>query len=109
MITHQFSSVQAPSRVRLFATPWIAARQAALSITNSQSLLKLMPIKDGDAIQSSHPLLPPSPPTPNPSQHQTQAHPILSILHPVTEILADSIHLSNPNYIPCLQSLSYIV
>ena len=38
----QFSSVQLLSRVRLFVTPWIAARQASLSITNSQSLLKLM-------------------------------------------------------------------
>ena len=35
-------SVQSLSRVRLFATPWTAARQASLSITNSQSLLKLM-------------------------------------------------------------------
>ena len=34
--------VQSLSHVRLFATPWIAARQASLSITNSQSLLKLM-------------------------------------------------------------------
>ena len=33
------------SRVRLFATPWTAARQASLSITNSQSLLKLMSIE----------------------------------------------------------------
>ena len=33
------------SRVRLFATPWITACQASLSITNSQSLLKLMPIE----------------------------------------------------------------
>ena len=41
----QFSSVQSLSRVRLFATPWIAARQASLSITNSRSLFKLMPIK----------------------------------------------------------------
>ena len=40
-----FSSVQLLSRVQLFATPWIAARQASLSITNSQSLLKLMPIE----------------------------------------------------------------
>ena len=37
----QFSSVQSLSRVRLFATPWIAALQASLSITNSQSSLKL--------------------------------------------------------------------
>ena len=40
-----FSSVQLLSRVRLFATPWTAACQASLSITNSQSLLKLMSIE----------------------------------------------------------------
>ena len=40
-----FSSVQSLSRVRLFATPWITALQASLSITNSRSLLKLMSIK----------------------------------------------------------------
>ena len=39
-----FSSVQF-SRVQLFATPWITARQVSLSITNSLSLLKLMPIE----------------------------------------------------------------
>ena len=38
-------SVQSLSCVRLFATPWIAARQASLSITNSRSLLKLMSIE----------------------------------------------------------------
>ena len=37
----QFSSVQSLSRVRLFATQWITARQASLSITNSRSSLKL--------------------------------------------------------------------
>jgi len=40
-----FSSVQSLSHVWLFATPWTAARQASLSITNSQSLLKLMSIE----------------------------------------------------------------
>ena len=60
-----FSSVQSLSRVRLFATPWTAAYQASLSITNSWSLLKL-----SDAIQPSHPLSSPSPPTFNLSQHQ---------------------------------------
>ena len=40
----QFSSVQLLSHVRLFVTPWTAARQASLSITNSQSLLKLSPL-----------------------------------------------------------------
>ena len=39
-----FSSVQLLSRVRFIATPWTAAHQASLSITNSQSLLKLMSI-----------------------------------------------------------------
>ena len=39
------SSVQSLSRVWLFATPWTTARQASLSITNSRSLLKLMPIE----------------------------------------------------------------
>ena len=41
----QFSSVQSLSRVRLFATPWTAARQASLSITNSRSSPKLMSIE----------------------------------------------------------------
>ena len=40
-----FSSVQSLSRVWLFATPWTAAWQASLSITSSQSLLKLMSIE----------------------------------------------------------------
>ena len=40
-----FSSVQSLSHVRLFATPWIATRQASLSITNSRSSLKLMSIE----------------------------------------------------------------
>ena len=40
-----FSSVQSLSHVRLFATPWTVARQASLSITNSQSLPKLMSIE----------------------------------------------------------------
>ena len=39
---HTSSSVQLLSRVLLFVTPWTAARQASLSITNSQSLRKLM-------------------------------------------------------------------
>ena len=63
-----FSSVQSLSRVRLFATPWIAAHQAFLSITNSRSLLKLMSVES--VMPSSHlilccpllllPLVPPS-------------------------------------------------
>ena len=64
----QFSSVQSLSCVRLFVTPWIAARQASLSITSSQSLLKLMSIES--VMPSSHLilccpllLLPPIPPS----------------------------------------------
>ena len=41
----QLGSVQSLSRVWLFATPWTAAHQASLSITNSRSLLKLMSIE----------------------------------------------------------------
>ena len=60
-------SVQLLSRVRLFVTPWIAARQASLSITNSQSSLRLTSIES--VMPSSHLilcrplLLPPIPPS----------------------------------------------
>ena len=56
----KFSSVQLLSCVRLFATPWTAARQASLSITNSRSLLKLMSIKSlmpSNHLILCHPLL----------------------------------------------------
>ena len=43
--THQFSSFQSLSHVQLFVTPWTVAHQASLSITNSQSLLKLFSIE----------------------------------------------------------------
>ena len=63
----QFSSIQLLSSVQLFATPWIAARQASLSITNSRSLLKLMPIESvmpSSHLILCHPLLlPPIPPS----------------------------------------------
>ena len=64
----QFSSVQSLSLVRLFATPWIAPRQASLSITNSWSSPRLTSIES--VIPSSHLmlcrpllLLPPIPPS----------------------------------------------
>ena len=64
----QFTSVQSLSCVWLFVTPWIAAHQASLSITNSRSLLRLMSIKS--VMPSSHLilcrpllLLPPIPPS----------------------------------------------
>ena len=55
MCIYKFSSVQLLSRVRLFATPWTAARQASLSIANSQSLLKLMSIES--VMPSNHLIL----------------------------------------------------
>ena len=64
------SSVQSPSHVQLFVTPWTAAHQASPSITNSQSLLKLMPIESVmPSNHPSHPLLSPSPPAFNLSRH----------------------------------------
>ena len=66
-VNNVFSSVQSLSRVWLFATPWIAARQASLSITNSRSSLKLTSIES--VMPSNHLilcrpllLLPPIPP-----------------------------------------------
>ena len=56
----QFSSVQSLSHVQLFAAPWTAACQASLSITNSQSLLKLMSIESvmpSNHLILCHPLL----------------------------------------------------
>ena len=57
----QFSSVQSLSRVQLFSIPWFAAHQASHTHVHRVS----------DAIQRSHPLSSPSPPAPNPSQHQS--------------------------------------
>ena len=56
----QFSSVQVLSHIQLFATPWTAARQASLSITNSRSLLKLMStelVMPSNHLILCHPLL----------------------------------------------------
>ena len=61
----QFSSLQSLSHVRLFATPWTAARQASLSITKSQSSLKLMSIESV-----------------MPSKHLILCRPLL-LLHPI--------------------------
>ena len=67
-VSVQFSSVQSLSHAWLFATPWIAARQASLSITNSQSSLRLRSIKSvmpSSHLILCHPLLllPPIPPS----------------------------------------------
>ena len=61
--TSQFSSVQSLRRVRLFATPWIHHQLLEFTQTHVHWV--------SDAIQPSHPLSSPSPPAPNPSQHQS--------------------------------------
>ena len=81
----QFISVQSLSCVRLFATPWIAAYQASLSITNSRSSLKLMSIES--VIPSSHLilcrlllLLPPIPPSISLFQWVNSLHEVAKVL-----------------------------
>ena len=81
----EFSSVQSLSRVRLFETPWIAARQASLSITNCQSSLKLMSIES--AMPSSHLIL---------------CHPLLLLtsIPPSTRVFSNesSLRMRGPKY-----------
>ena len=79
------SSVQSLSRVRLFTTPWIAARQASLSITNSRSSLKFMSIEL--VMPSSHLifycpllLLPPIPPSIRVLQLVNSFHEVAKVL-----------------------------
>ena len=71
VVMYQFSSVQSLSGVQLFATPWITAHQASLSITNSQISLRLTSIES--VMPSSHLILchPLLLLPPNPSQHQS--------------------------------------
>ena len=80
-----FSSVQSLSHVRLFATPWIAAHQASLSITNSRSLLKLMSIESV-----------------MPSSHLTHCHPLLLLppIPPSIRVFSNesTLHITWPKY-----------
>ena len=82
---YQFSSVQLLSRVRLFATPWIAARQASLSITNSQSPPKPMPIESV-----------------MPSNHLILCHPLLLLpsIFPSIKVFSNesAVHIRWPKY-----------
>ena len=80
-INDQFSSVQSLSHVRLFATPWTAIHQASLSITNSQSLPKLMSIESV-----------------MPSNHFILYHPIL--LLPSIRVFSNesALHIRWPKY-----------
>ena len=95
----QFSSVQSLSHVWLFPSPWIVARQASLPITNSWSLLKLMPIKS--VMPSSHlilyhplVLLPPIPPL-----HQGLFQQVNS-LHEVAKVLEFQVQHQSFQWIP---------
>ena len=81
----QFSSVQSLIRVRFFATTWTAARQASLSLTNSQSLLKL------ESIESVMPF-----------NHLALCGPLLSLpsIFPSTTIFSNesAFHIRWPKY-----------
>ena len=93
--TSQFSSVQPLSHGQLFATPRTAACQAFLSITNSQSLLKLMSIASvmpSNHLILCHPLLLPF----NLSQHQGLFQRVGS-LHQVAKVLEFCFAISNSN------------
>ena len=80
------SSVQLLSHVRLFATPWTAECQASLSHHQLPELAQTHVHQVSDAIQPSHPLLSPSPPAFNPSQHQGLFQ-WISSSHQVTKVL----------------------
>ena len=94
--TKGISSVQSLSHVQLFVTPWTAAHQASLSITNSQSLLKLMSIES--VMPSNHlilcrPLL--LPPSIFPSIRVFSSESVLHIRWPKCQSFSFSISPSN--------------
>ena len=81
-VNYEFSSVQSLSRVRLFATPWIAAHQASLSITNSRSSLRLMSIESV-----------------MPSTHHILCHPLLLLPPSIRDFSNEStLHIRWPKY-----------
>ena len=93
------SSVQLLSRVWLFVTPWNAARQASLSITNSQSPPQTNVHCVHDAIQPSQPLPSPSPPALNLSQHLSLFK-WVSPSHQVAKILVFQLHNQSFQWTP---------
>ena len=96
MVSSPTSSVQSLSRVQLFVTPWTAARQAFLSITNSWSLLKCMSIelvKPPNHLILCHPLL--LPPSIFPSIRVFSSESVLSIRWPKYWSFSFSISPSN--------------
>ena len=86
------SSVQSLSRVHLFATPWTAALQASLSVTNSWSLLKLMSFRSV-----------------MPSNHLILCHPILLLLSIFLSIRVFSSELTLPIRWPKYWSFSFSI
>ena len=82
---YQFSSVHLLSCVQLFATPWIAARQASSAVTNSRSLPKLMSIESV-----------------MPSSHLILCHPLLLLpsIFPSIRIFSNesALHIRGPKY-----------
>ena len=93
--------MQLLSHAQLFATPWIAAHQVFLSITNSRSPPKPMSIES--VIQLSNPLSSPSPPTLNFSQHQGLFK-WVSSLNQVAKVLEFSFNISPTSEHPGLMS-----
>ena len=71
VISVQFSSVQSLSRVLLFATPWICSLPGLPVHHQFPEFTQTHVHQVSDAIQPSHPLSSPSPPAPDPSQHQS--------------------------------------
>ena len=102
-----FSSVRSLSRVRLFVTPWTAACQASLSITNSQSLLKLMFIESvmpSNHLILCHPLL--LPPSIFPSMRVFSNELVLRIRW--LKYWSFSFNISSSNEYSGLTSFSYV-
>ena len=96
MVLFPFSSVLLLGRVRLFASPWTAARQASLSITNSWSFLKLMSIElvmPSNHLILCHPLL--FPPSIFPSMRVFSSESVLRIRWPKYWCFSFSISASN--------------
>ena len=98
-IANDFSSVQLLSHVRRFATPWAAARQASLSITNSRSTPKPMSIEL--VMPSNHLILlsSPSPPVLSLSQHQGLFQ-WVSSLYQVAKMLGFQLHHQSFQWTP---------
>ena len=94
-----FSSVQSLSHVRLFATPWITAHQASLSINHLSEFTLTHVHRVGDAIQPSHPLTSPSPPALNLSQHQCLSQ-WVSSSHQVAKGLEFKLHHQSFQWTP---------